>query len=500
MNSDLNENRADELIHRGYESDDLDYKESFDDSTGMWMELAKDVYAMSNFGGGYLVIGVQDGSFKPVGLDPAFHKDAQEWIERVGKWATGRVKVTYFEYQTNIGNQQRKFPIIYVHGSIGSLVVPKVEGRYLDKRGVQQVAFRPGVIYTRKTASSAPATGDDFWGLFWALLRRTAEATGSQGTPLEVLSALSKKTEPDATQEKLWFNLFPVTEIPDFVYFASTDLRYPRDIYNAIDSKLNATGGHVDVPAFILTDRRIFSFSPFDSGNPLTICSKGDAERVSIETWMSDESKRQRLVMLLNFNLRNLCRKKGFYHDVKHDRYYKRYFGGPVPTITWKPYKKTRERQLVYLRFGTHGQLLYYEHFAGRLRFVMLGKGLYLLVEPIRVLTLDGQNPLDQSRNVRILTKESFHYHNNNYLYDMKLWLRILAGNSQEVHLGDRPNNITVSVLPINSTANFGILEDQYTSEDFLDSLKSEPFEYVISEEESEEDNPLTETPMEEQP
>ncbi len=498
MNPDFSEDQADELIHRGYESDDLDYKESFDDSTGAWMELAKDVYALSNFGGGYIVIGVQDGSFKPVGLDSAFHKDTQEWIDRVAKWATGRVKVSYFEHQTRVGNQERKFPIICVHGSIGTLVVPKVEGNYLDKRGVQQVAFRLGVIYTRKTASSAPAAGDDFWGLFWALLRRTAEATGSQGTPLEVLSALSKKTEPDATQEKLWFNLFPVTEIPGSVHCALTDLRYPSEIYVAINSKFAPAGGHVDVPPFILADKKIFSFSPFDSSNPLTICCKGNAEQIRTETWMTGESKRQRLVMLLNFNLKNLCRKKGFYHDDKHDRYYKRYFGGPAPTITWKPYKKTSERQLVYLRVGGQGQLLYCEHFAGRLRFVMLGKGLYLLIEPIRVLTLDGENPLDQRRNVRILTKESFHYHNNNYLYDMKLWLHILAGNSQEIHLGALPNQITVSVLPMNSTANFGILEDQYTSEDFLDSLKSEPFEYIISEEETKEDNPLTETSLEE--
>ena len=129
---------------------------------------------------------------------------------------------------------------------------------------------------------------------------------------------------------------------------------------------------------------------------------------------------------------------------------------------------------------------------------MILGTGIYLLIEPIRVLTADGKTPLDQYHNVRISTKESFHYHNNNYLYDMKLWLHILAGNSQELHLGIEPNRIIISVLPVNTKASFGILEDQYTSEDFLDELKSEPFEYAISSEESEEDNPLTDTSLEE--
>ncbi len=46
---------AEDLIHRGYESPDLDFKGEFDDSTGAWMELAKDIFGMANFGGGHIV-------------------------------------------------------------------------------------------------------------------------------------------------------------------------------------------------------------------------------------------------------------------------------------------------------------------------------------------------------------------------------------------------------------------------------------------------------------
>ena len=52
-----------ELICKGIESPDLDYKESFNDSTKDWMEIAKDVYGMSNYGGGYIVFGVQGRHF-----------------------------------------------------------------------------------------------------------------------------------------------------------------------------------------------------------------------------------------------------------------------------------------------------------------------------------------------------------------------------------------------------------------------------------------------------
>jgi hypothetical protein len=66
------------------------------------------------------------------------------------------------------------------------------------------------------------------------------------------------------------------------------------------------------------------------------------------------------------------------------------------------------------------------------------------------------------------------------------------------MHLGYDAGKITVSLLSINSKVNFGIIDDQHTSQDFLDSLKSEPLDYDITTySEDEEGNPLTETSLE---
>jgi len=496
VRTELTSDLAEELIGRGFESPDLDYKQDFDDSTEAWMELAKDIFGMSNFGGGYVVFGVKDGTFEPVGLDESFQKDTQDWIDRISKWITGRVSISYLEHVTKISGVNRKFPILRVHGSVGSLVVPKVDGRYVTRSGSDKIAFRQGVIYTRRGTSTVSATGEEFWHLFWALMSRTAGKEGASGTPLEVISALSKKAEPDIVEETLWFNLFPVIELPDFIYVANTEYRDPKEIYDQINSELKDQD--IDTPSFFLGDRKIYSFSPFDENNPLSLCITSKDAAIPTKKWLDDKTQQQRLVMLMNYNLKDLCRRKGFFHDRRRDRFFMKYYGGPVPEITWKPYQKTSTRQLVYLRLNPQGQLLYCEHFAGRMRFIILGNGIYLVIEPIRVLTEDGQRALDQRRNVRISTKRNFFYHNNNYLYDMKLWLHILAGNRKEIILGNNSGRILVSVLPITSKTNFGVLDDQYTSEDFLDSLKSEPFEYTISYEETEEDNPLTETPLEE--
>jgi hypothetical protein len=499
MNAALASDLAEDLIRRGFESPDLEYKKDFDDSTGAWMELAKDVYGIANYGGGDIVLGVEDGTFVPVGLDEGFKKDTQDWIDRVSKWATGRISLTYLEHIATVDGKKRKFPILRIHGSVGSLIIPKNDGNYVTTYGETKTAFKLGLIYTRRNTSTVPVTGDEFWHIFWGLLQRTAERDGGQSTPLEVISALSKKAEPDALEETLWFNLFPVMELPDFIHVVDTEYRYPLDIYEKINGEIGS-GKAPDfvIPPFMLLDKKIYSFSPFDESNPLELCMSRSNPSISTKQWLDDPAQHQKLVMLLNYNLKALCRKKGFFHDKRRDRFFMRYFGGPVPEITWKPYKRTSMRQLVTPRVDSQGQLVYCEHFGGRIRFMVLGSGVYLVIEPIRVLTDEGEYPLDQRRNVRISTRKNFYYHNNNYLYEMKLWLHILAGNSKEILLGTGSGTITVSVLPLNVKADFGVSDDQYTSEDFLDSLKSEPFEYAISYEETEQYNPLTETSLEE--
>lgn len=496
---ELNAESAEELIHQGFESPDLDYKLEFDNSERAWMEIAKDVFGMANYGGGRIVMGVEDGTFKPVGLDISFHKDTQEWVDKISRWATGKISLMYFEHLTEVKGKQKKFPILQINGSIGSLVIPKIDGVYALPSGVKNYAFRQGVVYTRKNTSTVQVPGDEFRQLFWSLEKRTATFNGSTSVPLEVLSALNKKAEPDIVQETLWSNLFPVTDIPDIIYSADTKHRDALEIYDKIRAEPISKDQQIQIPPFFLEDKKIYSFSEFDEINPLTLCISSNPETTQTKQWLDDCNMHQKLVKLLNFNLKELIRRRGFYYDQKRDRFFVKYSGGAIPEITWKPYKSTSTRQLVYQRLSkTDGRLLYCEHFAGRLRFTILGDGIYLIIEPIRVLTIDGEHPLDQNRNMRISTKRNFFFHNNNYLYDMKLWLQILARNRQEIHLGYGSGKITVSILSINSKVNFGILDDQHTSQDFLDSLKSEPLDYDITTyTEDEEGNPLTETALE---
>jgi len=74
----LSNERIEELLDAGIEHESLDYKEKFDPrKTHDIVELAKDIAAMANTKGGYLVIGVNK-NFERVGIEHELKLDEAE--------------------------------------------------------------------------------------------------------------------------------------------------------------------------------------------------------------------------------------------------------------------------------------------------------------------------------------------------------------------------------------------------------------------------------------
>ena len=500
VTDEITSENSEQLITQGYETSILDYKEIFNETVGSWMELAKDVYGMANHGGGFIVFGIEDGTFKQKGLDESFHIDSQIWASKLSKWINESLELSYYEHTKLIGGNLRKFPILKIHGTLSKFLIPKINGEYKNTYGQKTVAFNKGVVYTRDNTSTVAASGEQFTKLFWAMNDRTATKADPSDIPIGILSALNNKAEPDSIQEILWSNLFPVNEIPDQIYSATTNYRTLDQIYRRINEECRNTGrDKIHTPAFFLSEKKIFTFTPFDKFNPLAFCTDVILDPIESFNWLINEEKHDHLVMLLNYSLKDLCRRKNFEYDRKKDRYFIKYYGGSLPEVRWKPYKRFSVRKLVNKKLNKEKKLLYCEHFAARMKFMIIGEGIFLNIEPQRVLTEDGINPLDQKRNVRISTRNNSWYHNNNYLYDLKLILHILADNKTEIHLGRNNLQIIVNLQPLYSTIDFGIIDDQFTDGDFLDNLQSEPLEYdIIDDDEPFEINPLTQTSLEE--
>lgn len=478
---EITDENAEELISMKYESAKIDYKVTFQDNTKSWMELAKDVYGMANTGGGTIVIGVSDANHEQIGLSEKFHIDSQIWMAKFSKWVDDPVNMIYREYIKKINDKNRKFLILKIMPCCERPFIPKISGMYADEHDKQKTAFYRGVLYVREGASTVFASSKQYADIFYNMVKNSSQ---QQNIPIAAIDMLNKKSQPDSISETIWTNLFPVKEIPDFIYYANTDLDNAGQIYKRIDEKWNHTDKLNDkIPAFILHEKKIFTFSPFDYDNPLNVCISGNSEKINTIHWIEEVSKHHNLTMLLNFNLKKLCRKKHFQFDIVKKRYYAK--PRDDNTVSWKPYGRYSKRTLIHSKRKADGSIMYHEHFAAVMKFIIYGKNIFLNIEPTRVLTKDYKNPLDQKENTRVHTKSNSLYHNSTYLYDLKFILHIIAKNKEEIQIGTKNSKTIISVEPLLGTVNFGITEDQRTKKDFFESLKSEPLDFDIIEEEN---------------
>lgn len=190
------------------ESKSIDFKRSFDpESAGEWCELVKDLVAMANSGGGWVVIGVEDGGGigPPGAAGPLLRLDPARITDKVAKY-TG-VQFDDFGIAEGVRDGQ-PVGVIEVGPASKPLVFEK-PGTYTIADNKQKTAFSLGTLYVRHGAKSEPATTADVARILekvvnavrkeWmAGVRRVVSAPA--GSQVQVLPpSVRQSTDPDAT-------------------------------------------------------------------------------------------------------------------------------------------------------------------------------------------------------------------------------------------------------------------------------------------------------------
>jgi len=141
------------------ESATVDFKASFDpQATQDWCELIKDIVAMSNSGGGTIIVGVaDDGSASGTDLQDLLGLDAADVTNKLHSY-TGHHFAAFEIAQAVRGGQ----PVAAIR--IGGSRIPIVftaHGGYPVKPSGQKTAFVKGSVYFRHGAKSEPGTTED---------------------------------------------------------------------------------------------------------------------------------------------------------------------------------------------------------------------------------------------------------------------------------------------------------------------------------------------------
>jgi predicted HTH transcriptional regulator len=172
----LTEQKVAELVTRKRESAKLDYKQEWDPQRRRdVIELIKDLVAMANTAGGYVVIGLGDAG-EEVGLQDAQVEILDEATLRAQTQSHLGVALELFLDKT-ISYGGKRYAIVTVLRSSRSPIVFAKDGQYPDPAGANRTvaAFRQGDVFVRHGSASERWNQDDVRTIYGRVVDREKE-------------------------------------------------------------------------------------------------------------------------------------------------------------------------------------------------------------------------------------------------------------------------------------------------------------------------------------
>lgn len=146
------------LLHCRTECEWLDYKETFNlDHDTQLCAFAKDAVAFKNVGGGYLVIGVRDKTWDPIGITSAIPYDSKQLQDKVFKCTGLTIDIYVVNHEIMLRKGKTTFGLIYIRASKKR---SKRHSPSLTKKSYlpnQPYGIRQGEIYIRENDQTGRA-------------------------------------------------------------------------------------------------------------------------------------------------------------------------------------------------------------------------------------------------------------------------------------------------------------------------------------------------------
>lgn len=458
------------LIDHDKEEPYLDFKESLDISRNSpFPKIVKDIFAFSNFGGGFILIGFRHKSkfsqiteettqnvdddknevkferdYMSVGLAESFHIDQATLQERFNAFSPEPLVIDYREFFHVFDGVAFKLALIYVPPSTLPLK-PIKDGIYTESNGKTKSAFLKDVILFRRGTQSVPASEQE---VSWISKRCQKEQYR--------LSILSGKT--DEVTETIFSNLFEVIRLPEKVWTAM-----PYKVEEGEESKFNRKGNYRAVytewSGQIVTFEDLSNIdSPLHDG-----VAPWSIESEPISVWFEDEDKKNVLVSLLNREIRIQAYRMGLAREEKKNKFYFECYG-ESRVEHWKSRFRESSPLTVAQRMWA-GQLkrFIFWNLAVIVNFTFVGSRPFLRLNPSLLITEDGRSPLIGSKEGTIITRMTHGRYNSSYLNHVLFWISRLSGARDRIYLAR--GDLVISAKPCESKLAFGIMADRPSTE-----------------------------------
>lgn len=450
------------LIERDNESEYIDFKEIIDVSRdGPFAKIAKDIFAFSNYGGGFILIGFKERknefqvnkkteerlkrTFVQVGIPEDFHIDQASLQEKFNAYSNSPIELGYREFTRKIDGTYKKFAAIYVQGS-HVVLKPMKRGVYEDFKGKPKIAFDQGTILIRRGTQSIVASDRD---LTW-IKERSLKTEYS-------LSVLNGK--PDYVRETLFSNLFEIVKLPASIWSAEvTEL----DEIRAIENKGS-------LHHFVPWNGKIVSFSNLlEINEPFSRrIIKESTKREDVQSWVQDFYRRRVIISLLNKELSLHISNIGLSEEPNKHKFYYSSMEESRKEV-WRPrFREYSEKTVAQRIWAEQVHSFVYWHIAVDACFTSLHNNLYLRLTPTIQITEDGRNAIFGEKEGTIITKLTHNKYNADYLNSLLFWIQKLANGNKALSLLD--GQIVISTDPVEADIEVGIRADIPPSESSLE-------------------------------
>lgn len=432
----------------------LDFKYTIHVQKGSdFPELAKDIFAFANYGGGWILIGWKEQTknvYIPVGLPQDYQVDQSVIQEKFNAFTNTPIEIHYKEIEKEINGEIKRLAIIFIPPSY-NILNPTKEGKY-SKGQKERTVFKKGDIFYRRGTQSIPPSKYEL-----GLINKRLE------TEKYRISLISG--EPDQIGETLTANIFEVVKMPEYVYLGDKEIGCDDVTIKAL---LKQEGVFPEFfHKFKEWNKKIVTFDNLmDGNNPysqLVIDSTVTRERVG--EWIQDPDKNRIIIELLNRELKHYAISKKLYYFRDKNKFYftteqqKR-------RESWKSrYGRSSTRVVAARMYAQQIKQFIYCHTAFNPSFVQIGNKFYLQIIPSFVITEDGKKPMSSFKVGTIITRLSYNKYNDSYRNTILFWIYQLK-NRRNIFINDY---LEISPKPVTTELPYGIIFDIPSKEFKLD-------------------------------
>ncbi len=399
-------------------------------------ELGKDIFAFSNYGGGWILVGwkeVKPNVFVPTGVPHEYAVDGATLQEKFNSFVDSPIELKYKEFELLFNGVNCRFAAIFVPPS-NVVLVPNKEGKYKKGEKDRIVFKKEQLFYRRGSQSTIPSEYEK---------KLIEQRVKNENYRLSLLSG-----EPDEIEEVIYSNLLPISKSPEFIYLGANR---PDNDDVTIKQYLRDKGVFPEFfYKFKQWDNSFVTFENLtDAKNIYSgLVIAGTIKKEKVSDWLQDGTKSKIIIELLNKELRHYAvGKHMFLFKEKNKLFYPT--NEDTRKISWKSKYSESTRTVAAKMFASQVGGDVYFHAAFEPSFIQIDRKIYLEINPSFVITSDGHSPLTSMNVGTIITRLSYNKYNDSQRNNILFWVSQLKnGNTIKIaeYLEISPNLISTKL------------------------------------------------------